>query len=110
MTLSFVSPLLVICSAGVIIALERLYPYDPGQSLYRSGFLNDLALYAIIQSCILGFVIFFLVSWFDQQTGLSPRRQLAALLAGCLLFRHSRLLHLLLSPLATSLKTALANS
>jgi len=71
MPLSLLSPVIVVMSAIILIALERLFPYDDRQPFLRSGFVNDLALYAIIQSYVLGYLIFYLVSWFDKRTGLS---------------------------------------
>ena len=71
MPLALLSPIIVVGAAAVIITLERLYPYDDEQPFFRSGFLNDLALYAIIQSYVLGYLIYLLVSWLDRLTGLT---------------------------------------
>ena len=74
MPLEVASVVIVTASACILIALERIFPYDPRQKLFRSGFLNDLAFYALLQSYILGFVIFYFVQWLDRQTGLSRLR------------------------------------
>ena len=65
------STALVVLGALVIIALERRFPSDPRQRLLRDGFWNDLVLYSVIQSYLLGFVIAALVGWLDRVTGLS---------------------------------------
>jgi sterol desaturase/sphingolipid hydroxylase (fatty acid hydroxylase superfamily) len=67
------STALVVLGALVIIALERRFPSDPRQRLFREGFWNDLVLYSIVQSYLLGFVIAALVGWLDRATGLSRR-------------------------------------
>ncbi|MBU3699446.1 MAG: sterol desaturase family protein [Candidatus Kapabacteria bacterium] len=71
LTLATICTLIVILSGGLLILLERLFPYDRGQPLLRQGFLTDLGLYAIVQSYVLGLVIFALIAWVDEQTGLS---------------------------------------
>jgi sterol desaturase/sphingolipid hydroxylase (fatty acid hydroxylase superfamily) len=73
MPLEILSPIIVAGIAGVIIALERLFPYDRGQHLLRSGFWNDLAMYTIIQSYLLSLVIFGIAHAIDAATGLSGR-------------------------------------
>ncbi len=72
MPLSLLSPIIVAVSAAVVILLERFYPYDDRQPFFRSGFLNDLALYAIIQSYVLGYLIFYFVTWIDSRLVFSP--------------------------------------
>lgn len=62
---------LVVLSGGLLVALERLFPYTPGQPLFRGGFMTDLGWYAIAQSYVLGLVIFAFIEWIDQQSGLS---------------------------------------
>ncbi len=71
MSIEFASPILVSVSALVIITLERVFPYDKGQSFLREGLLNDLALYALVQSYVLGYVIYGIVWWIDAHTGLT---------------------------------------
>jgi len=74
MSWTILSPIVVVISASVFIALERLYPYDDRQPFLRSGFLNDLALYAILQSYVLGYIIFGVVTWIDGRLHLSAHR------------------------------------
>ena len=65
------SPALVVTGAGVLMLLERLYPYDRRQRYFREGFFNDLVLYTFVQSYLLGLVINGLVRAVDRGTGLS---------------------------------------
>ena len=68
------SPLLVVAAALIIVALERLHPYDRGQPLFREGFLDDLLFYALLQSWLLGMIIDRLIAAVDGVTGLSGLR------------------------------------
>ncbi|MDX2129696.1 MAG: sterol desaturase family protein [Chloroherpetonaceae bacterium] len=56
-TLQWVSPLVIVSSAIIYVILERIFPYDKGLPIFREGFFNDLVLYTLIQSAILGIVI-----------------------------------------------------
>lgn len=71
MPLPVISILVVTLSAAVLIVLERSFPYESGQSLMRDGFVNDLALYTIVQSYVLSLVIFGVADWLDGVTGWS---------------------------------------
>jgi sterol desaturase/sphingolipid hydroxylase (fatty acid hydroxylase superfamily) len=71
LSLAIVCTTMVILAGGLLVVLERLFPYTSGQPLFRSGFMTDLGLYAIAQSYVLGLVIFVLIGWIDQQSGLS---------------------------------------
>ena len=67
-----VSYLIIIGAAILFILLERVFPYNKGQSILRDGFFNDLALYTIAQSYILGIIIFtFIITFFDNLSGFS---------------------------------------
>jgi sterol desaturase/sphingolipid hydroxylase (fatty acid hydroxylase superfamily) len=66
----FVAPLIVVAGALVIIAAERLWPYDR-QRLLRAGLAQDLIGYALIQSAVLTVVIHGLVGALDGVTGAS---------------------------------------
>jgi sterol desaturase/sphingolipid hydroxylase (fatty acid hydroxylase superfamily) len=68
---SILSPLIITIGAWSIIALERLFPYDEGQKLFRRGWFNDFFLYSILQSYLLGLVIAQLITFVDSSTGLS---------------------------------------
>ena len=62
----------IILSAFLFIVLERIFPYKKGQKIFREGFFDDLALYTIAQSYILGIIIFsFIIYYIDSTTGLS---------------------------------------
>ena len=68
---SVATPVLIVASALVLIALERRYPYDPRQRLLRRGLVDDLVFYGLIQSYLLGLVIASLIEVTDRSTGLS---------------------------------------
>jgi sterol desaturase/sphingolipid hydroxylase (fatty acid hydroxylase superfamily) len=68
----------VIASAGAFIVLERRFPYNPGQGLAREGFWNDLILYCIVQSYVMGVVIGRVVQWIDASTGEISRLHLVS--------------------------------
>jgi sterol desaturase/sphingolipid hydroxylase (fatty acid hydroxylase superfamily) len=63
----------IIASASVFfIILERIFPYNKGQRVLREGFFDDLALYTIAQSYILGIIIFsYIIHSIDDWTGIS---------------------------------------
>jgi len=44
----------VILSAAIVIALERLFPYERRQHFLRDQFFNDFVLYTLVQSYVLG--------------------------------------------------------
>lgn len=63
---------IIIGVAILFIILERIFPYNKDQKILREGFFNDLALYTIAQSYILGIIIFtFIIKTIDNSTGLS---------------------------------------
>jgi sterol desaturase/sphingolipid hydroxylase (fatty acid hydroxylase superfamily) len=66
-----IAPLLIVAGALVIIALERFYPYDKRQKLLRPGLFDDLILYGLVQSYLLGLVISAIIQAIDNGTGLS---------------------------------------
>jgi sterol desaturase/sphingolipid hydroxylase (fatty acid hydroxylase superfamily) len=61
------APVLIVGSAIAIIALERRFPYDPRQRLFRKGWFNDLFYYAFLQSYVLSLVISALIGWLDAR-------------------------------------------
>ena len=65
------SPALVAVSALILMALERLRPYDRGQRYCREGFFNDLVIYTFVQSYVLGTIIKAIALHLDHRTGLS---------------------------------------
>lgn len=73
MTAAEGTSIIIIASASVVfILLERMFPYNKGQEVFREGFFDDLALYTIAQSYILGIIIFsYVIRVIDDNTGLS---------------------------------------
>jgi sterol desaturase/sphingolipid hydroxylase (fatty acid hydroxylase superfamily) len=71
--------MIMIASASVLfVILERTFPYNKGQEVLREGFLDDLALYTIAQSYILGIIIFsYVIHNLDILTGLTRLHLLA---------------------------------
>jgi len=69
---------IIIGTAILLVLLERIFPYNKGQKVLRRGFFDDLALYTIAQSYILGIIIFtFIIRTIDDSTGLSRLRLFA---------------------------------
>jgi len=66
-----ISTLIIIASAIFYIALERFFPYTKNQKFLRNGFFNDLVMYTLLQTYILGFAINLLIKWMDDTSGLS---------------------------------------
>ena len=71
--MEYFSILVIIPCAAIIIALERRFPYDKGQGFLREGFWNDLGMYSIVQSAVLGFVISSFIAWLDGMTMMSQK-------------------------------------
>jgi sterol desaturase/sphingolipid hydroxylase (fatty acid hydroxylase superfamily) len=65
------APLLIVLAACILIALERLWPFERGQPLLRAGFFDDLVLYTLAQSYLVGLPIAALIAWLDRVTGAS---------------------------------------
>ncbi len=64
--------IIIFASAIFFIILERIFPYTKGQRVLREGFFDDLALYTIAQSYVLGIIVFgFIIRGIDESTGLS---------------------------------------
>ncbi|MCX6139342.1 MAG: sterol desaturase family protein [Candidatus Kapabacteria bacterium] len=64
----WVTLVVTVFSAVIIICLERLIPYTPDQRLFRDGFMNDFVWYSLVQSYVLGLVIFGLIGEIDSST------------------------------------------
>jgi len=71
MSWAVLSPLLIVAAALLLIALERLFPYEPRQKLLREGFFTDLVAYGLLQSYLLGVLISAIIALVDRQTGWS---------------------------------------
>jgi sterol desaturase/sphingolipid hydroxylase (fatty acid hydroxylase superfamily) len=61
----------IAAAAIAFVSLERIAPYNRGQSLVRPGFWVDLAFYGFVQSWALGVLIGRLIALLDAGTGLS---------------------------------------
>jgi sterol desaturase/sphingolipid hydroxylase (fatty acid hydroxylase superfamily) len=57
MSASVLGLIAIVVASGLLIALERLRPYDRGHPLIHDGFWVDLIGYAIVQSYVLGVAI-----------------------------------------------------
>jgi len=63
---------IIVGFAFLFIIIERIFPYNEGQKIFREGFFDDLALYSIAQSYILGIIIFsYIIDFIDNSTGIS---------------------------------------
>jgi sterol desaturase/sphingolipid hydroxylase (fatty acid hydroxylase superfamily) len=54
-----------------MIALERRWPADRGQKLFREGFFLDLFWYTVFEGAVLGFIIGVMIGQIDNRTGWS---------------------------------------
>jgi len=64
--------IIIFATAILFIILERMFPYTKGQKVLREGFFDDLALYTIAQSYILGIIVFgLIIRGINESTGLS---------------------------------------
>jgi len=64
--------LLIAVAAILFVILERVFPYNKGQRVFREGFVDDFVFYNIAQNYILGIIIFgFIIKYIDSTTGLS---------------------------------------
>jgi sterol desaturase/sphingolipid hydroxylase (fatty acid hydroxylase superfamily) len=71
MAIELLAPIIITAAALLFVGLERLFPYDRGQSVLRDGFWTDLVWYTIVQSYLLALVISALIRWIDSGTGFS---------------------------------------
>jgi sterol desaturase/sphingolipid hydroxylase (fatty acid hydroxylase superfamily) len=60
------SPVIIVIASQVFIALERKFPYDARQKVFRKGWFNDFFYYTLVQSYFLGLVIFGFIGWLDN--------------------------------------------
>ncbi|CAN5444033.1 sterol desaturase family protein [soil metagenome] len=70
MKLEIISPIIIVIVAVIMILLERAFPYTKGQKLFREGFFNDFVMYSIVQSYLLGLIIFGLLNYIKAHTDL----------------------------------------
>lgn len=70
MSLQVWSLIIISAAAIAMMVLEKLYPYTKGQKIFREGFFNDIVMYSIVQSYLLGLIIFGLLNWIKLNTDL----------------------------------------
>lgn len=68
----------IILGALIIVALEKLFPYNKGQKILREGFFTDFFWYTLVQSYILSIIIFSGVIVFIDNHAQISRLQLVA--------------------------------
>jgi len=73
-TLQIVAPCFIIGSGLAFIFLERLFPYNKNQKVFRDGFWVDLIGYGLVQSYLLTLIISSLIYYIDHHTGISRLR------------------------------------
>ncbi len=78
MKLAVLSPILVVSAALLLILLERRFPYEPRQKLFRPGFFTDLLGYGLLQSYLLGLLISGVIAYLDGITGWSSHALLGS--------------------------------
>jgi sterol desaturase/sphingolipid hydroxylase (fatty acid hydroxylase superfamily) len=71
MSLETLSSVIIVIAGCGLIALERRFPYDRGQKIFREGFFNDFVLYTFVQSWVLNHVIQWEIRGIDATTGIS---------------------------------------
>lgn len=57
--------------AVLLVVLERLIPYTQGQQFLREGVISDFFWYSIVQSYVLGLVIFGALEYVDEFTSIA---------------------------------------
>jgi sterol desaturase/sphingolipid hydroxylase (fatty acid hydroxylase superfamily) len=78
MSLETLSSFIIVIAGCTLVALERRYPYDRGQALFREGFFNDFVLYTFVQSWVLDHVIQWEIRELDAYTGVSKLHLVSA--------------------------------
>jgi sterol desaturase/sphingolipid hydroxylase (fatty acid hydroxylase superfamily) len=69
--LQILSPIAIVGAALAFIGLERLFPYNKGQRIFRDGFWVDLIGYGVVQSYLMGLLISALIYFIDNRTHIS---------------------------------------
>ena len=70
MSLQVWSLIIISAAAVIMVLLEKFFPYTKGQKIFREGFFNDIVMYSIVQSYLLGLIIFGLLNWIKFNTDL----------------------------------------
>jgi len=79
MSLQVVSTIIIVAASLLFILLEKLFPYQKGQKVFRPGFFNDFVLYTVVQSYVLGLIIFGFLNFIYARFDLEHYRVLAHL-------------------------------
>ena len=74
MSLQLVSTIIIVSAALLFIFLEKIFPYQKGQKVFREGFFNDFFLYTVFQSYILGLIIFGFLNYVYNNTDIKNYR------------------------------------
>lgn len=69
--IQIITTLIIIFAALLIIVLERIFPYNKGQRLFRDGLLDDFIFYNGLQNFVLGLIISSIISFIDKSTDIS---------------------------------------
>lgn len=69
--LQVITTIIIIAAALLIILLERLFPYNKGQRLFREGLADDFIFYNGLQNFVLGLIISSIIKFIDDSTNLS---------------------------------------
>ncbi len=64
----------LVVSAIVVIAVERVFPYDRRQRFFRNQIFNDFLLYTLVQSYVLGIGFSYLMEAIQSSSALAPLR------------------------------------
>ena len=72
--LQVTTPIIIVAASLLFILLERWFPYNKGQRVFRSGFWVDLIGYGLIQSYLLALLLSEFIYWLDHSTGASRFR------------------------------------
>ena len=68
---ALLSPAIIVAWSFLMIGLERAFPYDKGQKLFREGWFVDFFWYTLVQSYVLGLAIDGIIRLLDRASGLS---------------------------------------
>jgi sterol desaturase/sphingolipid hydroxylase (fatty acid hydroxylase superfamily) len=71
MTWELLSPMAIASAAAMIAVLERAFPYDHRQKIFRVGYFTDFFWYTLVQSYFLGLLIKAIILAMDRSTGWS---------------------------------------
>ncbi|HEX4339933.1 MAG TPA: sterol desaturase family protein [Polyangiaceae bacterium] len=69
--LAYLGNVVIAATAVTLVLLERRFPYDRGQKLFREGFFNDFVLYTLVQSYVMGLIIAWVIERIDASTHVS---------------------------------------